>query len=41
MEDKKIRVVLDKKTVLLADSNLDITKNIIDLLNKSLKSLNF
>ena len=41
MEDKKIRVVLDKKTVLLADSNLDITKNIIELLNKNLKSLNF
>jgi outer membrane protein len=39
MEEKKIRVVLDKKTILLADETLDITKDIIDLLNKKLKTI--
>ncbi len=40
MEDNKIRVVLDKKAILLADNNLDITQKIIEILNKELKSLN-
>ena len=40
MKEKKIRIVLDKKAVLLADVNLDITAQIIELLNKDLKSLN-
>ena len=40
MKEKKIRMVVDKKSILLADSNLDVTKDIIDLLNKKLKSIN-
>ena len=40
MQEKKIRMVIDKKNVLLADENLDITKDIIALLNKKLKSIN-
>ena len=39
MKEKKIRIVLDKKSILLADENLDITKEITDLLNKKLKSI--
>ena len=39
MKEKNIRMVLDKKSLLLADENLDITKDIIDLLNKKLKSI--
>ena len=40
MEEKKIRMVVDKKSLLLADENLNITKDIIFLLNKKLKSIN-
>ena len=40
MQEKKIRMVVDKKNVLLADENLDIKKYIIDLLNKKLKTIN-
>ena len=40
MNEKKIRMVVDKKNILLADENLDITKDIIDLLNNKLKSIN-
>lgn len=40
MKEKKIRMIIDKKSILLADQNLDITKEIIDLLNKKLKSIN-
>lgn len=40
MKEKKIRMVIDKKSLLLADKNLDITKDIIGLLNKKLKSIN-
>ncbi len=39
MKEKNIRVVIDKKSILLADENLDITKNIMDRLNKKLKSI--
>ena len=39
MKDKKIRMVIDKKSLLLADENLNITNDIIDLLNKKLKSI--
>ena len=39
MQDKKIRMVVDKKSLLLADENLDITKDIMDRLNKKLKSI--
>ena len=39
MQEKKIRVVLDKKSILLGDETLDITNDIISLLNKKLKSI--
>jgi len=39
MKEKKIRMVIDKKSILLADENLDLTKEIIELLNKKLKSI--
>ena len=39
MQEKKIRIVLDKKNILLADENLDITKEIMVLLNKQIKTL--
>ena len=39
MKEKKIRMVLDKKSLLLADENLDITKDIMGILNKKLKSI--
>ena len=40
MNEKKIRMVVDKKSLLLADENLNITKDIMALLNKKLKSIN-
>ncbi len=40
MNEKKIRIVMDKKNILLADETLDITKDIMALLNKKLKSIN-
>lgn len=40
MEEKKIRLVIDKKAVLLGDTNLEITSEVIKELNKELKSLN-
>ena len=40
MKAKKIRIVIDKKSILLADENLDITNEIIVELNKKLKSIN-
>ena len=39
MKEKKIRMVIDKKSLLLADENLDITKDIMGILNKKLKSI--
>ena len=39
VQEKKIRIVLDKKSLLLADENLDITNDIMSLLNKKLKSI--
>ena len=39
MKEKKIRMVLDKKSLLLDDENLDITKDIMTLLNNQLKSI--
>ena len=39
MVEKKIRMVIDKKSLLLADENLNITKDIINILNKKLKSI--
>ena len=39
MKEKNIRMVIDKKNLLLADENLDITKDIVNVLNKKLKSI--
>ncbi len=39
MVEKKLRMVLDKKSLLLADENLDITKDILVELNNKLKSI--
>ena len=39
MKSKNIRMVIDKKSLLLADEKLDITKDILALLNKQLKSI--
>ncbi len=39
MQEKKIRFVLDKKSLILADENLDITQDIVKLLNAKLKSI--
>ena len=39
MKEKNFRMVVDKKSLLLADQNLDITKDIMDKLNKKLKSI--
>ena len=39
MKEKNIRMVLDKKSMLLADDSLDITQNIVKLLNSKLKSI--
>ena len=39
MQEKKIRMVVDKKSILLADENLDLTKEIIEILNKKLKTI--
>ena len=36
MKDKKIAIIFDKKNIFIADSNYDITKEIIELLNKQL-----
>ena len=41
MKEKKIRMVVDKKSLLLADENLNITKDILAILNKKLKSIKF
>ena len=40
MSEKNIKIVLDKKSILLADEKHDITKDVISLLNKQIKSLN-
>ena len=37
MKEKQIKMVIDKKSILLGDSNLDITKDIISKLNDKLK----
>ena len=39
MKEKNIRMVVDKKSLLLADDALDITDDIISLLNTKLKSI--
>ena len=39
MKEKKIRMVMDKKSLLIGDENLDITQDIIKILNSKLKSI--
>ena len=39
MIEKKIRMVIHKKDLIVADENLDITKDIINILNKKLKTI--
>ena len=39
MEENKIRVVLDKQSIILGDSALEITDEIISILNKKLSSI--
>ena len=39
MQEKRIRYVMDKKSLILADESLDITKDIIKLLNTKLKTI--
>tara|TARA_B100001250_G_scaffold350889_1_gene322810 strand:+ start:121 stop:645 length:525 start_codon:yes stop_codon:yes gene_type:complete len=39
MKEKNIRMVLDKKSMLLADEGLDITQDIVKILNSKLKSI--
>jgi len=39
MDEKKIRMVVDKKSILLADTKLDITQDIIKILDTKLKSI--
>jgi|TARA_B110000438_G_C15800668_1_gene645008 outer membrane protein len=40
MEKNNIRLILDKSSILLGDTKLDITTQVIEILNKELKSLN-
>ena len=41
MDENKIRLIIDKKNVILGDTALEITDKIIELLNQKLKSINF
>ena len=40
MEEKNIAVVIDKKNVLMGNKKYELTNEIIDILNKELKSIN-
>ena len=39
MKENKIRMIVDKKSIFLADENLDLTKELSKLLDKKLKSI--
>ena len=39
MEDNNIRIVLDKQSIILGDTTLEITDKIIDILNKEVTSI--
>ena len=39
MKEKNIRIVVDKKSLLLGDENLDLTNEITNILNKKLTSI--
>ena len=40
MEENKITVILDKKNILMGNKNFELTTQIIEILNKELKSIN-
>ena len=40
MEDNKIRLIVDKQSVILGDQGLEVTDQIIAILNKESPSLN-
>ena len=39
MQEKKIRLVIDKKNIILADEKLDVTKEIMKKLNGKLQTI--
>ena len=39
MEENNIRIVLDKQSVILGDTALEITDKIIEILNKEVSSI--
>ena len=39
MKENNVRMIIDRKSILLADENLDITDEIISILNKKLTSI--
>lgn len=39
MKDNNIRMIVDKKSILLADENLNLTETIVKILNQKLKSV--
>ena len=40
MSENNIQIIIDKKYVIMADSKIDLTGKILEILNKELKSLN-
>ena len=40
MEDNNVEMIVDKKYILLANSNFDITEKILKILDQELKSIN-
>ena len=40
MKDNNVEMIVDKKYILLANSNFDITDTILKILDKELKSIN-
>ena len=40
MEENNITVIIDKKNVLMGNKKFEITSQIIEILNKNLKSIN-
>ena len=41
MKDKNIKMIVDKKNLIIASKELDITPDVINLLNGKIKSLNY
>ena len=39
MAEKNIKMVVDKKNLIMADESLDITKDIMQILNKNLSTI--